>query len=125
MTGAIAMYGVVIIPNLKLLADPGNVDLLNRSSIRTERDAYIKQRGGTPPDLYTDPLTNDERISALRIIAATNTINMVFLAGIALLQATEVWIEEKEKRQEQKARQEAANELRQQLKNGEEAKKDQ
>lgn len=119
------MYGVVIIPNLKLLADPANVALLNRSSIRTERDAYIKHQGGNPPDFYTDPLTTEERISALRIIAATNTINMVLLAGIALLQATEVWIEEKEKREEQKARMNAAKELSQQLKESEGAKKDQ
>lgn len=122
MTAAIAMYAVVILPNLRLLSDPGNVDLLNRSSIRIERDHIIRQQGGDPPALYTDPLSADERISALRIVAATNTIILVLLFGIALLQGTEVWYEEKEKKDAEKARNQAAEELRQQLKGKDVAK---
>lgn len=110
------MYAAVIVPNLRLLADPGNLNLLNNSSIRTERDEFIKKQGGTPPGLYTEPLTNDERFSALMIIGATNTINMVLLAGVVLLQAVASYMEAEEKKQAQKQRLEAAEVLRQQIK---------
>lgn len=127
MTAAIAMYAAVIVPNLRLLSDPTNVSLLNRSSIRTERDSLIRASGGEPPELYTEPLSSDERISALRIIAATNTIILVFLFGIALLQGTEVWLENQEKKDAEKARNKEAEDLRQQLrsKGAEETKKSQ
>lgn len=129
MVGAIAMYTAVIIPNLRLLSDPTNLDLLNRSSIRTERDSAITAAGGTPPDAgYTDPLSGDERISALRIIAATNTIVMGLLIGVLTLQGAEVYMEDKEKKEADKRREEAAEELRAQLKGkgkGSEGKKDQ
>lgn len=113
---SIAMYVVVIVPNLKLLSDPTNLDLLNRSSIRTERDSVILEAGGVPPQYYDTPLTQNERISALRIIAATNTIIMALLSGVVLLQCAEVWIEESEKKEANKRREEAAEELRLQLK---------
>lgn len=110
------MYIVVTIPNLRLLSDPTNVALLNRSSIRTERDHVITSRGEEPPNLYTEPLTPDERVSALRIIAATNTIIMALMGGVVLLQCAEVFIERQEEREAEKNRQLAAEELRGQLK---------
>lgn len=110
------MYVVVIVPNLKLLSDPTNLDLLNRSSIRTERDTVILDAGGVPPQYYDSPLTQNERISALRIIAATNTIIMALLSGVVLLQGAEVYIEETEKKEAEKRREQAAEELRLQLK---------
>ncbi|CAO1618389.1 unnamed protein product [Sympodiomycopsis kandeliae] len=115
MVISVAMYVVVIVPNLKLLSDPTNLDLLNRSSIRTERDSIIMSSGGTPPELYDTPLTQNERISALRIIAATNTIIMALLGGVVLLQCSEVYIEESEKKEAEKKREQAAEELRLQL----------
>lgn len=128
MVSSIAMYAVVIVPNLKLLADPTNVDLLNRSSIRTERDSENTARGIKPPDWYTDPLTKEERTSALKIIAATNTIILLLLTGIALLQIGEVWIDETDKRKRAAERERAGEELRQRLKGkgvaGTEPKKD-
>lgn len=116
MTVAIAMYVVVIVPNLKLLSDPSNLDLLNRSSIRTERDQVILDAGGVPPHLYDTPLTQNERVSALRIIAATNTIIMGLLSGVVVLQGAEVYVEETEKKEAEKQREQAAEELRLQLK---------
>ncbi|KAK0527163.1 Protein csh3 [Tilletia horrida] len=95
---AICMYLGVVLPNVRLLADPGNPDLLARSSVVTQRrmaaDAQAKLDGVDPPELVdiASPLTTDERIQGLRVIAASNTIVMLLLAGVVLLQATEWYL---------------------------------
>ncbi|KAE8231369.1 hypothetical protein CF326_g3616 [Tilletia indica] len=95
---AICMYLGVVLPNVRLLSDPGNTVLLGRSSVITQRrmaaDAIAKEAGLEPPELVdiTSPLTPDERIQGLRVIAASNTIIMMLLAGVVLMQATEWYL---------------------------------
>ncbi|CAD6888488.1 unnamed protein product [Tilletia caries] len=72
--------------------------LLARSSVTTQRrmvaDAIAKEAGLEPPETIdiTSPLTPDERIQGLRVIAASNTIVMLLLAGVVLMQATEWYL---------------------------------
>ncbi|CAD6896075.1 unnamed protein product [Tilletia laevis] len=95
---ALCMYLGVVLPNVRLLSDPGNAELLARSSVTTQRrmvaDAIAKEAGLEPPETIdiTSPLTPDERIQGLRVIAASNTIVMLLLAGVVLMQATEWYL---------------------------------
>jgi len=113
MVASIAMYGGVQIPNIRLLADPNNTDLLLRSSIRTQRESAAKAQikaGLLPPDaevdLAAEALNDSERESALKILGAGNTIVMVFFAGILLMQAAEWYVERGERIEEEKRREE-------------------
>jgi hypothetical protein len=108
---AIAMYGGVQIPNIRLLADPSNKDLLLRSSIRTQRESVAKAqiKAGVLPkdavvDLASENLNDNERQSALSILGAGNTIVMMLLAGIFIMQASEWWIERGERIEDEKRR---------------------
>ena len=71
------MYGAVQIPNLRILADPNNIDLLLRSSVRTQREAVAKARikageldADTVVDLASEVLTADEQEATLKVVAA-------------------------------------------------------
>ena len=92
------MYGAVSIPNLRLLSNPDDMQLLNRSSIRQQRDhqaeAAAKGLALEPP---VGPLTEDERIATLRILAATNSIIMGLLAGVVILQVSDWWLDRQER----------------------------
>lgn len=105
------MYAGVQLPNVRLLADPTNTDLLLRSSIRAQRAATAKAKvkaGILPVDVVVDlgaeKLTQIERESALQILGAGNTIVMLLLAGIYIMQGTEWWIERGERIEEEKRR---------------------
>ncbi|KAK0569553.1 Phosphatidylinositol N-acetylglucosaminyltransferase GPI3 subunit [Tilletia horrida] len=95
---AICMYLGVCLPNVRLLSDPSNVKLIAKSSILTQRrmeaDSIARAAGLDPPESIdeTSPLSPDERIQSLRVIAASNTIIMILLAGVVLLQAAEWYI---------------------------------
>jgi hypothetical protein len=111
LIAAIAMYGGVQIPNIRLLADPSNVELLLRSSIRTQREAVAKAQikaGVLPPDAEVDlaaaAMNESEKQGAIKTIGAGNTIVMFFLAGILLMQGAEWWIERGERIEEEKRR---------------------
>lgn len=111
MIGAIIMYGGVQMPNVRLLSDPNNTDLLLRSSIRTQRESEAKAQikaGILKPDAVVDlggeSLSQNERESALSILGAGNTIVMLLLAGIYIMQATEWWIERGERIEDEKRR---------------------
>lgn len=117
--GSIGMYGGVQVPNIRLLSDPSNESLILRSSIRTQRENYIKSRvdagfmtreqaEGTPLGY---PLSADERESALRILAAGNTIVMLLLAGVVLMQASEWWLERSERIEADQKREREMKEL--------------
>lgn len=109
--GAVAMYGAVQIPNLRILADPDNIDLLLRSSVRTQREAVAKARikageldADTVVDLASEALTADEQEATLKVIAAGNTIILALFAGVLLFQASEWWLERAERIEEEKKR---------------------
>jgi hypothetical protein len=111
MVASIAMYGGVQMPNIRLLADPQNTDLLLRSSIRTQRQSVAKEqiKAGLLPkdaviDLASESLNTNERESALSILGAGNTIVMMLLAGIFIMQASEWWIERGERIEDEKRR---------------------
>lgn len=111
--GAVCMYLGVGLPNLRLLADPTNENLLYRSAIATQRnsqrEAFEKgQSTFQPPE---GPMTPDERISAVRILAATNTITIVLLAGVLLLQVSEWYLARQDAIQKQEERKKQAAEL--------------
>lgn len=108
---AFAMYGSVQIPNLRVLANPSDRNLLLRSSIRTQRESVAKDKikqGILPPDAVVDLAAEDvtlaERESTLKILAAGNTIIMALLAGVLIFQATEWWLERAERIEEDKRR---------------------
>lgn len=105
------MYGAVQVPNLRILADPNNMDLLLRSSVRTQRESIAKARikaGDLAPDAVVDlageVLTADEQESTLKVIAAGNTIILALFAGVLLFQASEWWLERAERIEEEKKR---------------------
>jgi hypothetical protein len=110
LVASTAMYSGVQIPNIRLLADPSNVDLLLRSSIRTQRESEAKAKikaGLLSPDVKVDlaaeKFNDSERESALKILGAGNTIVMALMAGILIMQAAEWWIERGERIEAEKA----------------------
>jgi hypothetical protein len=116
--GCVAMYGSVQIPNLRVLADPSNVDILLRSSVRTQRETVVKARikagelaADTVVDLGAEAMTGDEREATLKVLAAGNTIILALLAGVLLFQASEWWIERSERIAEDKKREAEAKAL--------------
>ncbi|KAL9934341.1 hypothetical protein V8E36_006855 [Tilletia maclaganii] len=114
---ALCMYLGVVMPNVRLLSDPSNLKLLQRSSVITQRrmaaDAEAKLAGVDPPEFIdvSAPLTSEERIQSLRVIAASNTIVMLLLAGVVLLQATEWYLAHCEAVEAEKERRRLMREL--------------
>ncbi|KDN52351.1 hypothetical protein K437DRAFT_243822 [Tilletiaria anomala UBC 951] len=95
---AVCMYGAVSVPNLRLIANPNNVDYLDRSSIRTQREKQAEDAAkGIAPPPPTGPMTGEERIAALRILGATNSIIVAMLAGVVLLQVSDWYLGRQEK----------------------------
>ncbi len=95
--GAICMYGAVSVPNLRILADPNDLVMLERSSVRTSREKQAELHAKGLADAPAEGLmTEDERIQALRVIAAGNTIIMALLAGVVLLQVSEWYLDRQE-----------------------------
>lgn len=117
--GSIGMYGGVQVPNIRLLSDPDNEALVLRSSIRTQRENVIKARVDRGLMTLEEaegtslgyPLSGDERESALRILAAGNTIVMLLLAGVVLMQGAEWWLERSERIEADQRREKEMREL--------------
>lgn len=108
---SVVMYGTVQIPNLRVLANPEDKNLLLRSSVRTQRETVIqaKIKAGLLAedaviDLAADPITPFEREATVKILAAGNTIILLLLAGVLLFQASEWWMERSERIEEDKRR---------------------
>ena len=96
--GAVCMYAGVSIPNLRLISDPQNIAYLDRSSIKTQREYQARNAqkgiGSGPP---TGAMNEEERIAALRILAATNSIILALLAGVLLLQVSDWYLDRTER----------------------------
>lgn len=105
------MYGGVQVPNLRVLADPSNMDVLLRSSVRTQRETVAKARikagelaEDAVVDLAGEGMTEAERAATLKVLAAGNTIILALLAGVLLFQTAEWWLERAERKEEDKKR---------------------
>ncbi|TKY85029.1 hypothetical protein EX895_006109 [Sporisorium graminicola] len=111
--GAICMYLGVSVPNLRLIADPTNEKLVWNSAIATQRQSQLEayNKGEStfkPPE---GAMTQDERVAAIRIISASNTICIVLLTGVLVLQISEWYLERQEAIDAEKRRKQQAKEL--------------
>jgi len=113
--GCVGLYGVVIVPNLRLLANPTSMRLLERSSIATQRATLAAEAaaGRLDPSLVpTGPLQPDEGVAALRIVAASNTLILGLFVGVALMLVAEYYVEKEERRMLEAAREAEMKELK-------------
>lgn len=113
--GAVGMYGVVSIPNVRVLANPSSEALLKRSSLWTQRQslmADVEKGILTLADVPTGPMTDDERIACVRILAATNTMIAGLLVGVVIMMASEWWVERGERLEKEAAREQEMRELK-------------
>lgn len=123
---AISMYGAVLIPTVRVLADPTNTNLVDRSAIAIQReyqasDYEAGKVGAIKPE--EGGLTSEERISALRILAACNTVAAALLAGVVIFQISGWWLDKQEHDKAEKMRKERYRKALESA-NGEENKKD-
>lgn len=111
--GAICMYLGVAVPNLRLISDPTNENLVWKSAIATQRqsqmDAFNKGESDFKPS--DGPMTQDEKVAAIRIISASNTICIVLLIGVLILQVSEWYLERQESIEAEKKRKQQAKAL--------------
>lgn len=113
--GAVGLYGIVSIPNLRVLANPTSEALLKRSSLYTQRQSMLAdvEKGILKlAEVPTGPMTAEERISCVRILAATNTMIAGLLVGVVLMMASEWWIERGERLEKEAAREQEMRELK-------------
>ncbi|EST06363.1 Shr3 amino acid permease chaperone [Kalmanozyma brasiliensis GHG001] len=111
--GAVCMYLGVAVPNLRLIADPTNEKLVWNSAIATQRQSQLEayEKGTSSFKPSDGPMTHDEKVSAIRIISASNTICIVLLSGVLILQVTEWYLERQEAADAEKRRRQQAKEL--------------
>lgn len=111
--GAICMYLGVAVPNLRLLSDPTNIKLLYSSAIATQRQSQLEayEKGESTFKPSEGPMTHDEKVAAIRIISASNTICAVLLIGVLVLQISEWYLERQEARDAEKRRKQQQKEL--------------
>ncbi|SJX61136.1 related to SHR3-endoplasmic reticulum packaging chaperone [Sporisorium reilianum f. sp. reilianum] len=111
--GAICMYLGVSVPNLRLIADPTNEKLVWNSAIATQRQAQLEayNKGESTFKPADGAMTQDERVAAIRIISASNTITIVLLTGVIVLQISEWYLERQEAVDAEKRRRQQAKEL--------------
>ncbi|SPO22668.1 related to SHR3 - endoplasmic reticulum packaging chaperone [Ustilago trichophora] len=111
--GAICMYLGVAVPNLRLISDPTNIKLLYSSAIATQRQSQLEayEKGESTFKPSEGPMTQDEKVAAIRIISASNTICAVLLVGVLTLQISEWYLERQEAREAEKRRKQAQKEL--------------
>lgn len=93
--GSVCMYLGVAVPNLRLISNPTDLRLLRASAIATQRqsqqEAYDAGESTFLPP--SGPMTQDEKVAAIRIISASNTICAVLLVGVLVLQISEWYLE--------------------------------
>ncbi|PWZ01085.1 hypothetical protein BCV70DRAFT_199446 [Testicularia cyperi] len=111
--GAVCMYLGVAVPNLRLIANPNNERLLYSSSIAAQRQTQQEafESGTSSHQPPSGPMTQDERISAIRIIAASNTISAICLLAVLVLQISEWYLEKQDNLQAEQRRIKQAAEL--------------
>lgn len=111
--GAVCMYLGVAVPNLRLISDPSNIKLLLSSAIQTQRQSQLEafEKGESSFKPSDGPMTQDEKVSAIRIISASNTICAVLLVGVLVLQVSEWYLERQEAIDAEKRRRQQAKEL--------------
>ncbi|SPO24844.1 related to SHR3 - endoplasmic reticulum packaging chaperone [Ustilago trichophora] len=111
--GAICMYLGVAVPNLRLISDPTNIKLLYSSAIATQRQSQLEayEKGESTFKPSEGAMTQDEKVAAIRIISASNTICAVLLVGVLTLQISEWYLERQEAREAEKRRKQAQKEL--------------
>ncbi|SNX82410.1 related to SHR3 - endoplasmic reticulum packaging chaperone [Melanopsichium pennsylvanicum] len=111
--GTICMYLGVAIPNLRLISDPTNVKLVWASAIATQRQQQMEafEKGQSDFKPSDGAMTQDEKVSAIRIVSASNTICAVLLVGVLVLQISEWYLESQDAKEAQKRREQAQKEL--------------
>lgn len=111
--GAICMYLGVAVPNLRLISDPTNIKLLYNSAIQTQRQSQMEafEKGESDFKPSDGPMTQDEKVAAIRIISASNTICAVLLFGVLVLQVSEWYLERQDAIEAEKRRRKQAKEL--------------
>ncbi|KAJ1034216.1 hypothetical protein NDA18_001081 [Ustilago nuda] len=111
--GAVCMYLGVSVPNLRLISDPTNVKLLLSSAIQTQRQSQLEafEKGESDFKPTDGPMTQDEKVAAIRIISASNTICAVLLLGVLVLQVTEWYLSRQDAIEAEKRRRKQAKEL--------------
>lgn len=111
--GAICMYLGVAVPNLRLISDPTNLNLLLSSAIQTQRQSQLEafEKGDSEFKPSDGPMTQDEKVAAIRIVSASNSICAVLLIGVLVLQVSEWYLERQEAVEAEKRRRQQAKEL--------------
>ena len=111
--GAVCMYLGVAVPNLRLISDPTNMRLLLSSSIQTQRQSQLEafEKGESTFKPSDGPMTQDEKVAAIRIVSASNTICAVLLFGVLVLQISEWYLERQEAVEAEKRRKQQQKEL--------------
>ncbi|GAC97211.1 hypothetical protein PHSY_004796 [Pseudozyma hubeiensis SY62] len=111
--GAICMYLGVAVPNLRLIADPTNEKLVWNSAIATQRQSQLEafNKGESDFKPSDGPMTQDEKVAAIRIVSASNTICIVLLVGVLVLQISEWYLERQDAVEAEKKRRQQAKEL--------------
>lgn len=111
--GAVCMYLGVSVPNLRLISDPTNIKLLLSSAIQTQRQSQLEafEKGDSDFRPSDGPMTQDERVAAIRIVSASNSICAVLLVGVLVLQVSEWYLERQEAIEAEKRRKQQAKEL--------------
>lgn len=109
--GAVCMYLGVAVPNLRLMSNPTNLKLLLASAIATQRQSQQEafDAGESTFQPPSGPMTQDEKVAAIRIISASNTICAILLVGVLVLQISEWYLERNDSLlAEEKRKQQAA-----------------
>ncbi|ETS61104.1 hypothetical protein PaG_05052 [Moesziomyces aphidis] len=111
--GAVCMYLGVAVPNLRLISDPTNLKLLLSSAIQTQRQSQLEafEKGESDFKPSDGPMTQDERVAAIRIVSASNSICAVLLLGVLVLQISEWYLERQEAIEAENRRKKQAKEL--------------
>lgn len=111
--GAICMYLGVSVPNLRLISDPTNIKLLYNSAIATQRQSQLEafEKGESQFKPSDGAMTQDEKVAAIRIVSASNTICAVLLVGVLVLQISEWYLERQEANDAEKRRKQQQKEL--------------
>lgn len=111
--GSICMYLGVSVPNLRLISDPTNERLVWNSAIGTQRQSQLEafNKGESDFKPSDGAMTPDEKVAAIRIISASNTICVVLLTGVLILQISEWYLERQEAIQAETNRRQQAKEL--------------
>lgn len=124
---ALCMYLAVTIPNMRLLSDPQNEIFVWNSALATQRSKWQEdyEAGLVSTPALEGGMHEEERISVLRIIGAVNTITLLLLLGVVLLQGTEWYLDRQERIEKTELKEKHVQQLLAQARTAKESKKDQ